>query len=197
MGRYEPGSFGSDPIYWVDGRTPKREINVDGVIRTERVPAKPFRKFVNLAGNVIFLDLTEAAGQRSRTDYSVKRVEKKLAAGFVPFDECPLATGRLPASLVKDGDEKCAEYVDENGFPIQIPNRVKPCPHLQRLIDVRREEAIRRNEGKKAAFRSSLDRLAEQVTDTSNRQLDLLEAFAKEKGKAPRKRKQKEDKPVE
>lgn len=128
-----------EPIYWYDarkGQPKKRRTGPDGRVIVEKFPQGPFRRMVNVGGDIISLMVTAAAAGSPTSAYAVRRVRSKLAKGFLPADECPLATHRMPKDLKRPGEEPCAEYFDQAGLPTRLPDR-PPCPHVQRIIDVR------------------------------------------------------------
>lgn len=126
------------PIYWFDGRTPKKtHVGPDGVPVEQKLTAKPWRPFISPAGNVYQLDLSPAAASRNVNGaHGIQRIQRKLNAGHIPADECPMATGRLPIGLRKEGDAPCDGYVTPEGMPMQKGGQA-PCTHAKRIIDAR------------------------------------------------------------
>lgn len=126
------------PIYWFDGKTPKRNRKgKHGIPVTEKVPAQPWRYAVKPSGHIIALSLTGAAADRNVNGAAaVNRRIRKDSAGFLWADECPIATGRMPMDLRRPGDKACTGYVNEEGRPVQGP-KDQVCEHVRRLIEAR------------------------------------------------------------
>jgi hypothetical protein len=127
------------PIYWFDGKTPKRtRIGPDGIPVEEKLTAKPWRPFVKPSGAIIQLDLTCAAADRNiHGANATKRLREKIKKGFLPADECPIVTGRMPSGLRQPDDgDGCPEYISPDGAPLTLSNK-PPCKHVLRVAAVR------------------------------------------------------------
>jgi hypothetical protein len=172
------------PIYWFDGKTPKRKRKgKNGVPITEKVPAPPWRYMIKPSGSIIPLSLTGAAADRNPNGAAaVNRRTKKLAAGFLWADECPIATGYMPRELKRKDDKPCAGYLNEDGRPIQGPAD-QVCVHAQRIIEARAAahgaEAADWNE----RFKRDEHRVLEALLRREERELEREES-APRKGKA-------------
>ena len=165
------------PIYWFDGKTPKRTITgPDGLTRDLKMTAKPWRPFINGAGSVYQLGLTCAAADRNiHGANAVQVIRRKLSKGHVPADECPVVTGRMPSGLRHDDDKKCDGYENENGFPIQQPNK-PPCIHAQRIIDARTKAHNAKSDEWNKAFAGTGNKMLELMMKREEREAKQFEA---------------------
>lgn len=144
----------------------------DGVVREEKLNPIPFaRKMVDLDGNVVTVSLATGFTIRGfkGNDYGVQVLEEKLAKGFIPYDECPIAKGHLPvASGSKDkpcpGDDGKGGHWNARGAGPGNWSRDKCCEHVERVIRARR-----------AAKQAKEAELAKQYATKQDRMIALLE----------------------
>lgn len=161
------------PIYWFDGKTPKRKRKgKNGVPVTEKLPAPPWRYAVKPSGHMIPLSLTSAAADRNvHGAAAVNRRTKKIEQeGFIWADECPVATGRLPAELRQKDDRICQGYVNDEGRPIQGP-RDQVCKHVARIIQARTAAHTEESRDWNERFKSDNNRMLEALLRREEREL--------------------------
>lgn len=152
------------PAKNIGSKAPTRKIvGADGVMVTEKVCPIPFnRKFVALDGDVVTIPLANGFTVRGfkGNDYGVQVMEEKLKSGFLPYDECPLATKRVPRG---PGETPCeSDFTNE-----------KCCPHLERVIKARRDD-----------HRAKQLEYGKNFTTNHERMVALLEAQAERMAKA-------------
>lgn len=126
---------------------PRRRWLENGRRRQERITAKPFRRMVNANGNVVQIDLTNGAADRNiGSSYARDRWARKLAAGFVPTDECAVANRCMPLDLLQEMPEgqrgPCKGWVDDHSLPKRMPRDVEPCVHVKAIIAERHARAV-------------------------------------------------------
>lgn len=119
------------PAKNIGGKAPARKImGADGVMITEKLCPIPFnKKFVAPDGDIVVVPLANGFTIRGfkGNDYGVQIMEEKLKAGFLPYNECPLMTKRVPR---KHGETPCeGEFSNE-----------KCCPHLDAVMKARRDD---------------------------------------------------------
>lgn len=143
------------------GPPTRRTMGPDGVMVTEKLCPIPFnKKMVALDGSVVTVPLANGFTIRGfkGNDYGVQKLEEKLAVGFLPFDECPLATGRVP---VTDGDKPCR---GADGRPAKFTD-AECCPHMKNVIKARREHYKAEKHPLYKAQESSTDRLIQAMEE--------------------------------
>lgn len=152
------------------GNPPTRKITrSDGVVITEKACPIPFnRKMVSPAGDVIRVALANGFTIRSfkGNDYGVQVLEAKLKAGFIPFNECPIAKGYIPvgSETACRGSDGRGQFTDE-----------ECCPHVTSIIKARRDEHRQKQLEYGRNFATNQDRL-----------IALMEANAERDSKAER-----------
>lgn len=175
---------GGTPIWWCGGskrRVYSRTVNEGGIRATEQLPNGPYRAFVTPAGHVINMSLTSGASNLQVNAAEAQgRVQRKLRAGFLPYEECPMATQRMPSDLIerKGGrvsDSPCKEWIDESGFS-KPRSRHDCCPHLQRVIDYRRARHEELGEKHAERFKTNPEKMLEVLM-----QRELRDAAGTEK----------------
>jgi hypothetical protein len=137
----------------------RRTMGPNGVMVTEKVNPIPFnQKMVSPDGDVVSVSLANGFTIRGfkGNDYGVQKLEEKLAAGFLPYSECPLATGRVP---VAKGAKPCR---DEEGRPAKFSD-AKCCPHMDAIMQERREHYRSEKAPMYKAHESSADRLIQAM----------------------------------
>ncbi len=137
------------------GPPTRRTMGADGVMVTEKICPIPFgKKMLALDGSVVFLPLANGYTIRGfkGNDYGVQKLEEKLSVGFLPYDECPLATGRVPVAA---GDTPCR---DAEGRPKKFSD-AECCPHIKAIAKTRREHYHAEKLPMYRAQESSADRL--------------------------------------
>jgi len=169
MGRLDISSREA-PIYWCDGKQPRRKslfvTTRTGVPVMEYTPQQPWKYYVKPSGNVVCLALTPSAADRNiRSAHTVQLLNRKEAAGWLPFNKCPIATGRMPRPLMQPEDEPCESYVDRDGRPIEVTGQWC-CKHVDRIIEARKEEYVFGNNEYGEAFKNSTDKLLELAAAT-------------------------------
>ena len=126
----------TQPAKNISAKPPSRKVDRgDGVMVTEKLSPIPFsRKMVAPDGDVVAVALANGFTIRGfkGNDYGVQIWAEKLAAGFIPFDECPYAKGHLKRG---DGDEPC-----KGGDGLGKFTNDKCCPHVDKVIQARRAE---------------------------------------------------------
>lgn len=174
------------PIYWFDGKTPKRKRKgKNGVPINEKLPAPPWRYCVKPSGHVIPLTLTSAAADRNVHGPAAnnRRTKKIEQEGFIWADECPIATGRMPADLKKPDDQPCQGYTNEDGRAIQGP-RDQVCRHVARLIQARTAEHAEHARDWNERFKTEGNRMLEVLLRREERELERETVRPRGKGKA-------------
>ncbi len=135
----------------------RTHMDADGIRVTEKLnPMRVNRKMVHPDGDVVVISLaTGWAIDRlgPKNPYGLQIQEEKLATkrGFLPFDECPVATGRVPA---REGDEPCKGKFSD----------AKCCPHLDRIMQKRREAHRKQQESYRRSSMSPQAKIAESIS---------------------------------
>ena len=124
------------PAKNIGAKAPTRKVTrADGVQVTEKVnPMRFKKKCVSPDGDVIELSLATGftiVGFKGN-DYGVQVWEEKQKAGFLPYDECPVATGRVP----RGKEDPC---LGSDGLPRKFSDEAC-CQHLAKVIEARRAE---------------------------------------------------------
>ncbi len=149
------GSRGT-PIKNVQAKPPTRVHTLsDGTTRVEKLCPIPINiKMVDADGNVVTVPL--ANGHQRRNDPNVVAYgnyisAEKLKAGFIPFHECPILTGRVTPV---EGDVACRE----------IP-KGQSCKHVKAIIKSRRNAKKTKNDKYAARLSSSDEALKKAVQE--------------------------------
>ena len=118
-----------NPVWDVQKAAPvKKSMNDDGVIIEQKIPQNPNHRIVlSPSGNTIFLVLSSGPAIRKTNQYGVQLMREKLASGFLPWDECPVAKGHVRS------DGQACEGKDGRG------SLDAPCRHLLEVQARRRE----------------------------------------------------------
>ncbi len=160
-----------NPLKNISQNPPSRKIvGAGGVMITEKRCPIPFnRKMVSPAGDVITLALANGFTIRSfkGNDYGVQILEDKLKAGFIPFNECPVAKGRdigpTETAACKGSDGR-GQFSDDTC-----------CPHVTAVILARKE-----------AHRQAQTEYGRNFATNQDRLIALMEANAERDAKAER-----------
>jgi hypothetical protein len=105
----------------------KRHDFADGSHRIEKLCPIPLnRKMLDPDGNVVTVALANGYAIKRMDAYGHRILAEKLKAGFLPYDECPVATGRVKHDPKKDAP--C-----EGKF-----SKDKACKHIEQILKVRR-----------------------------------------------------------
>lgn len=145
------------PVKVLTGKPPTRKIKQpDGTILTEKLnPMRLKRKAVDKAGFVSEISLaTGWQHTNPRSDYALSTWDEKLKRDWLPYNECPVANGLLPAAK---GDKACTgKFSDE-----------KCCPHMDVVIAARQK-----------AHKAKQDEFAANMETNQDRMIKVLEAQA-------------------
>ncbi len=143
------------PLKNISASPPTRKVmRTDGVMVTEKRCPIPFnRKMVDPQGGPTTVDLANGFTVRSfkGNDYGVQKWEQKLKAGFLPFDECPVAKGYVKAA---PGDVPCKGSDGRGQF-----SNDECCPHLTAIMLARKEEYRREQTEYGRNFATNQDRI--------------------------------------
>lgn len=164
---------------------PVKTTKVGLDIIKEKIPPTPnHRKMVDPDGHVkrLVLSTARTIGRTADNTYHVQKFAEKIAAGWLPYAECPYARGyaRLP-----DGERPC-EGIDPSvpGIFYRPHPTVKwamiedeCCPHV--------EDAIKKRQ---ARYNARQKEIADQFTGSQDKLVQLLEAHAKKEMEAAAKR---------
>lgn len=118
------------PKFLTGAPPPTRKITrPDGTIVTEKInPIHCKRKYVDPAGFVNEHSLSTGDTLRNRNaEYGVFIHNLLISKGFLPYDECPLATGRVP---IAKGDKPCTGKFSDQ----------QCCPHMEAIIAARKAQ---------------------------------------------------------
>jgi hypothetical protein len=145
------------------GRPPptKKHVMPDGTIREEKLNPMPcHKKMSDGNGHVFQVSLATGftiRGLGTHNPYGVEKLREKLAAGWLPYDQCPVKEGYMPA----DGksDKPC-----EGTF-----SREKCCPHIEKAITARR-----------TAYEKKQKAYARKASSNQERMLEILEKQTEE-----------------
>lgn len=155
----------------------RKVMGPDGVMITEKLSPIPFnRKMVSPDGDVVVIGLATGFTIRSfkGNDYGVQLWEEKLKAGFIPFDECPVAKGHVQMS----GEAGCKGSDGRGQFSNQ-----ECCPHLNVIITNRREAHRKTQKEYGQNFLTNQDKLIAHLEAQAERM-----AIAERPGPAPGKK---------
>lgn len=118
-----------DRVKWLTGAPPptRKIMQSDGTVTVEKLnPMRAKLKFVDVHGVVAEASLaTGYAITSTNTDYAQMVKARILKDGGLPYAECPLATGRVPAAK---GDKPCAGTFTDK----------QCCPHMEQIIAARK-----------------------------------------------------------
>ena len=146
------------PAKNIGAKPPARKfMGPDGLMVTEKLCPIPFaKKFIAPDGSAVTIPLANGFTIRGfkGNDYGVQIMEEKVEAGFLPYDECPLATKRVPRA---QGETPCeGEFSDE-----------KCCPHLEKIAANRQQ-----------AHRAQQQEYGKNFATNQDRLIKLMEAQA-------------------
>ena len=103
-------SLSRAPIHDAGARNPPRRKHVDddGVVVWEKLPPQPYARYVNAAGHIVTVPLTNSAAIRNANNPYAHRVhERARRAGMIRYGKCPAQTLEgLPRSMA--GKRPCA-----------------------------------------------------------------------------------------
>lgn len=134
----------------------------NGLVRKEFLPEVAlWERFVTPAGSVVMLPLAtgRTIRQRNESPYYYQIRGEKIAKGWAPLGECPVAKGYLAL----DGRACKGAHSDAD-----------PCRHVLGLIETRTEEHNKRQA-----------EVAERWKPQSQRTLDLMAKIMTAQGQAP------------
>lgn len=151
---------------------PTRKVTrADGTMRTEKLSPLPGCKMVDPDGNVVHVALSNAAtipAQSKWNGYGIQILPEKLAAGFLPYNRCPLGDGFVKGDK---GDKPC--------IATELGEQKPMCPHLQKISDARRAEAKKRAEEFAAKFtRQDSNAALIKFLEQQNQRLNVAEVDA-------------------
>lgn len=142
-------SKNSQRTKFITGGAPptKRHVNADGTITIEKLNPIPCKcKMVDPQGVVAEISLATGFGIRNpNNEYGAHIMAEKLRKGWLRYDECPLAAGRIPAGK----DKPCTSP----------PPKGECCAHLQRVIDARKAANTKTQEEVDRRYRTDQDRM--------------------------------------
>ena len=118
------------------GPAPTRKIKQpDGTVLIEKLnPMRLKRKAVDVAGFISEISLANGWQQTNpRAEYATSTWDSKVRKGWLPYNECPIANGLLPAAK---GDKACNEKFSDE----------KCCPHMDRVIIARQAAHAKKQE---------------------------------------------------
>lgn len=187
------GSLSASSIHNAGKRDPKkpRTVIVKGERRSESWPSGVTEQFVSLQGNVVTCQLLPAGVAKSPDLIGRARGELHRAKngdgtvqGFVEHDKCPLKHGvpyRSPlleeefALLPDDLKRPCKEDPVTKQIVQRGPNKfieyLDPCPHIQWLIESRRQRENERRASRRARLDSVLE-MERQKVELAKQQLE-------------------------
>lgn len=155
----------TNPIKNLAAKPPIRErYDADGVLIVEKVnPMQVNRKMVHPDGDVVEVSLATGWTVKKtapgyglsafrNNPYGAQILVEKLEDGFLPFDECPVGKGYKGFPGGKD-DKPCdGAFSDE-----------KCCPHIDRVMQKRREAHRKLQEGYRQASQTTDKQLVEAI----------------------------------
>ncbi len=155
-----------NPIKDISAAPPTRtHMDADGLIITEKLnPMRVKRKMVHPDGDVVEVGLATGWTIRptgkgygldafKNNPYGAQLLVEKMEDGFLPFAECPVAKGYVPR---REGDKACeGTFSDE-----------KCCPHIDRIMQKRREVHRGQQEAIRQAHMSTDKQLLEITKQT-------------------------------
>jgi len=130
------------------GTPTKRIMMPDGTMRVEKLCPIPNNvKMVSPDGNVVCLPLANNWVDRSpNSEYAQLQLAIKTKAGFIRYDQCPIATGVLPPGK---NDKACTGKF----------SRDECCPHVEKVIAARRAVKQKANAKFAASMETAQDKL--------------------------------------
>lgn len=155
----KPKPLGDEPKHkWVMGP--------DGVrVKVKMNPNRLVRRMVHPDGSTYELSLSTGWQinklHSEENKYGMSKLAEKLRKGHLPYDECPVATGRVPAAK---GDKPCPGKFDNDHC----------CPHIEQIMEART-----------AAHTRKQDEFAQSMQTSQDRMLKLLENQARAAASAP------------
>ncbi len=142
---------------------PTRPVGRDeaGIPIVEKVNPIPLHmKMVNPAGMLVQVSLasgfTIRGGRKQHwrdNPYGAQKWQEKIEQGFLPYALCPLKHDWVPAR--DKNDKPCGGEFSEQ----------KCCPHIERIIEMRKEKQRRHSEEYARHFQSNEDRMVEAMRD--------------------------------
>lgn len=166
-----------NPLKNIGAGAPERKVmRADGVMVTEKLCPIPFsRKMVSPAGDVVTLPLANGFTIRGfkGNDYGVQIWEEKLKAGFIPFDECPVAKGH-----VKVSNEPACRGSDGRG---QF-SKDECCPHMTTIIAARKADYRTKQQDYDRNFATNQDRMIQLMEAREAREAAAEVKVAGKKG---------------
>lgn len=152
------------PAKNISATPPTRKVmRSDGVMVTEKSNPIPFnRKMVDPQGGPTFVDFANGFTVRSfkGNDYGVQKWEQKLKAGFLPFDECPVAKGYVRVA----GEAPCKGSDGRGQF-----SNDECCPHLTAIMQSRKEAYRQTQVEYGRNFATNQDRIIKLMEDQAER----------------------------
>jgi hypothetical protein len=126
-----------------------------GITRVEKLNPIPLnRKLVDPDGNVVTMSLaTGFTIRNANNDYGASKLREKMAKGFIPYDECPVAKGYV---TIEKGDKACTGSDGRGKF-----SKDACCEHIEKIVNARREVARKREAKSKERFATQTERTIE------------------------------------
>src|SRR5690606_30323705 len=131
----------------------KKTMNADGVMVTEKLCPIPFnRKMLAPDGDCVRVPLANGFTIRGLkgNDYGVQKLEEKLDAGFLPWNECPLRSTHESVRGLKG--EPCD--------PKKISDD-EPCKHLLAIAEKRKAAYRKERQDFAQGFATNQDRMVQ------------------------------------
>jgi hypothetical protein len=138
--------------------TPERKIQMpDGTVRTEKLCPIPCNiKMVDAQGNVVTVPLANNWVDRNpNAEYGQFALQQALKAGFIPYAECPVATGRLPPDPNDKKDKACTGKFTKD----------KCCHHVEKVIRARRKVQYDKTMKFQRAMETNQDKMVRQYQE--------------------------------
>lgn len=133
----------------------KKHVLPDGTIRTEKLCPIPLnRKMVDPDGNVVCVVLANGYSIRQMDAYGTMILANKLAAGFIPYAECPIASGRIRDNRAKP----CAGSDGRGKFSEQ-----ECCEHINAIVTKRRAVKKKKCDAFAARFQNKESALIDYI----------------------------------
>lgn len=125
-------SLSQSPIHDAGANPPptRKVTDADGLVRTEKLPPMPSRKYVKASGSVVRIALTNAAALRNTNNsYGHRAHAKAIRNGMVPYGDCPARTlVGLPQNMRDETPCAPGSYGEH-----------RACIHVERIIALRTE----------------------------------------------------------
>jgi hypothetical protein len=155
------------------GKAPTRKIKQpDGTVLIEKLnPMRLKRKAVDQSGFISEISLANGWQQTNpRSDYALSTWDEKLKRGWLPYNECPIANGMLPAAK---GDKACTgKFTDD-----------ECCPHMDKVIKARQAAHAKKQEEFASSMSTNQDRMIKVLEKQA--ELAVATAEASTNGKTP------------